>query len=340
MNIKRTWVALLLGLEITVTSASQQANDALAVARTLLQQGRNEEAITELKRLATLDPKAKGVNHELGVAYYRQSEYLEAAKYFDRALQENPNDRDAAQLMGLSYYSVGRPADAIPALEKVRAWYPNTNMDAIYILGICYALTKRYPEARSTFAKLYRVPEDSAAAHLTLASILVRQGFDPVAESEARRALELSSQLPLAHFMLGELCVYKADYACAVAEYGAELAINPGYAPALSHLGEVYWRLNRYDESEEALQRAIWLDSTSAEPYVTLGKVYFKKRQWTTAERTLQRAIAGDPSNYTAHYFLAQVYKAMEKPEAAEREMGIATRLQQKQGISQGRLRQ
>lgn len=339
MGFKTTWAALVLGAAVAAASASQEANDALATARAMIQQGRNEEAITELQRLAALDPTAKGVNHELGVAYYHQTEYLKASQYLVRALQENPNDRDAAQLLGLSYYSVGRPADAIPALEKVHAWYPNANMDAIYILGICYALTKRYPDARRIFAKLYRVPEDSAAAHLMLASILVRQGFDPVAENEARTALKLASQLPLTHFMLGELCVYKADYACALAEYDAELAINPGYAPALSHLGEVYWRLNRFDESEEALQRAIWLDATSAGPYVTLGKVYFKKRQWLSAEHTLQRAIAGDPGNYTAHYFLAQVYKAMERPEAAEREMSIATRLQQKQGISQGRVR-
>jgi tetratricopeptide (TPR) repeat protein len=339
MGLKTTWTAFILGAAVTFASASQEANDALATARALIQQGRNEEAITELNRLAARDPKAKGVNHELGVAYYHQSEYLKAAQYLVRALQENPNDRDAAQLLGLSYYSVGRPADAIPALEKVHAWYPNANMDAIYILGICYVLTERYPEARRTFAKLYRVPEDSAAAHLMLASILVRQGFDPVAENEVRRALELASQLPLAHFMLGELCVYKADYACAVREYEAELAINPGYAPALSHLGEVYWRLNRYDESEEAVQRAIWLDSTSAEPYVILGKVFFKKRQWMTAEQMLQRAVTGDPSNYTAHYFLAQVYKATGNSEAAEREMSIAIRLQEKQGVNQGRVR-
>lgn len=339
MGFKKTWVALMLGLQITSTSASQQADDALATARALIQQDRNQEAITELKRLAALDPKAKGVNHELGVAYYHQGEYLKAAQYLERALQENPKDRDAAQLMGLSYYSLGRPADAIPMLEKVRAWYPNANMDATYILGICYALTRRYPAARRTFAKLYGVPEDSAAAHLMLASILVRQGFDPVAEYEARTALQLVPELPLAHFTLGELSVYKADYASALAEYEAELAINPGYAPTLARLGEVYWRLNRYDESEEVLQRAIWLDSTSVEPYVILGKVYFKKRQWMTAERMLQRAITGDPSDYTAHYFLAQVYKAIGKPEAAEREMSIATRLQQKQGMSQGRLR-
>ena len=161
-----------IGGAVTAASASQEANDALATARALIQQGRNEEAITELKRLAALDPKAKGVNHELGVAYYHQNEYLNAAQYLVLALQENPNDHDTAQLLGLSYYAVGRPADAIPALEKVHAWYPNANMDAIYVLGICYALTKRYPEARRALARLYRVPEDSAAAHLMLASVL------------------------------------------------------------------------------------------------------------------------------------------------------------------------
>jgi len=339
MNLKKTCVALMLGMAIISASASPQLNDSLTKARSLNEQNRSQEAIAELKRFAALDPTAKGVNHELGVAYYHEGEYLEAARYFERALQENSNDRDAAQLMGLSYYSVGRPADAIPALEKVRAWYPNANMDAIYILGICYALTKRYLDARRTFAKLYKVPEESAAAHLTLASMLVRQGFDPVAEAEARAALELAPQLPLAHFTLGELCVYKADYDRALAEYKAELTINPGYAPALARLGEVYWRLNRYGEAEEVLQQAIWLDSTSAEPYVVLGKVYFKERQWMTAERVLQRAIAVDSGNYTAHYFLGQVYKATGKSEAAEREMSIATRLQQKQGMSQGRVR-
>ena len=120
----------MLGMAIISASASPQLNDSLTKARSLNEQNRSQEAIAELKRFAALDPTAKGVNHELGVAYYHEGEYLEAARYFERALQENPNDRDAAQLMGLSYYSVGRPADAIPALKRcapgtrMRTWTP------------------------------------------------------------------------------------------------------------------------------------------------------------------------------------------------------------------------
>src|SRR5256885_7748909 len=65
--------------------------------------------------------------------------------------------------MGLSYYLAGRPAEAIAPLEEVQTWYPSANVDAAYILGICYVQTKDYPNARKAFAKMFAVPPDSAA---------------------------------------------------------------------------------------------------------------------------------------------------------------------------------
>ncbi len=318
-------------LTLGADGIAQQEDEALATARSLIQQNKNDEAIAQLKTLAARRPGMMGINHELGVAYYRKSAYWEAAKYLKDAWQENPEDRDAAQLLGLSYYFSGKPAEAIPPLEKIRSWHPNSHMDAMYILGLCYALTKNYALALQSFAGLYGVAADSATAHLVLARVLLRQGFDPVAEEEVHRALSRSAQLPLAHFTLGEFYIYKADYSKAAQEFETELAINPGYAPALTRLGEVYWRLDRYDDAEKVLQRSIWLDSTASEPHVIMGKVLVKKRQFALAERALQRAIAIDPNSYTAHYFLGQVYREMGRPDAAEREMKIAAQIQQRQ---------
>jgi tetratricopeptide (TPR) repeat protein len=312
------------------THAAQE-DQALAAARSLIQQNKNDEAIVQLKALAERQPGMRGINHELGVAYYRKGDYLEAAKYLKDAWQENLEDRDAAQLLGLSYYFSGRPAEAIPPLEKIRSWYPNASMDSIYTLGLCYVLTKNYARALETFAPLYGVAADSAAAHLLLARMLLRQGFDPVAEDEVRKVLALSPRMPLAHFTLGEFYVYKADYSKAAREFKEELGISPCYAPALTLLGEVYWRLNRYDDAEKVLERSIWLDSTTSGPYVIMGKVLARKGQFALAERALQRAIAIDPNSYTAHYFLGQVYRETGRPDAAEREMKIAARIQQQQ---------
>ena len=318
-------------------ACAQSENDALSTARSLLQQGKNDAAIAWLKNVAAAHPELKGVNHELGVAYYREGEYLAASNYLQDAWDENEDDRDAAQLLGLSYYFSGRPIEAIPALEKVRSWRPNANIDALYILGICYAVAERRAEARRMFAQLYGVSSDSAAAHLLMARMLLRQGFDPVAESEVRAALLISPQLPLAHLTLGVLSLYGGNYSRAAQEFKEELALNPTCASALTHLGEVYGRLDRDEDSHTVLRRSIGLDSTAAEPYVVLGKIFLRGRQVGLAEQNLLHAIHLDPNNYTAHYILGQLYRDEGRSEAAQREMKAAARIQQLHGANVGR---
>jgi tetratricopeptide (TPR) repeat protein len=329
---KNLAAVLLCAAVPCASAAGQQEDRELASAHSLLEQNKNAEAITQLKGLLARHPEMKGIKRDLGFAYYHEGEYLEAATYLDQAWRENPEDRDAAQLLGLSLYSSGKPAEAIPALEKVHSWHPTENMDAIYILGLCYILTKNYSQGRKIFAQLYGVSADSAESHLLLARMLLRQGFDPIGEEEIRRALSISPQLPLAHFTLGELDVYKADYTAAAAEFQKELSTNASYAPALTRLGDVYWRLGRTGEAEKVLRQSIWLDSTNAEPHVTLGKVLSKEGRLIVAEREFQKAISLDPGSYTAHYSLGELYRNQGKTEAAEREMKIAARIQQQQG--------
>src|SRR5262249_17318798 len=157
---------------------------------------------------------------------------LKAIEYFKKATAENSNDNEAVQLLGLSYYLAGRPTDAIPYLEKVQGWYAKANVDAAYILGLCYIQSKDYPQARKAFAGMVDVGPDSAASYLFTARMLLRQEFVPVAEEYAKKAAELDPMLPLAHFLLGELYLFKSQIPDAINEIQKELAINPGYAPA------------------------------------------------------------------------------------------------------------
>jgi tetratricopeptide (TPR) repeat protein len=337
----RLAMTLLLGLLVlppaAIAAAEEPQNDGLSAARSLLERGRNREAISLLKDVLASQPELKGVNHDLGVAYYREGEYLEAARYLDQAWKENAEDHDAAQLLGLSNYFSGRPAEAIPPLEKVRSWRTDRNIDAVYVLGVCYAIAKRYSESLGVVAQLYGVSPESATAHLLLGRILLRQGFDPVAERELTAALLLSPKLPLAHLALGELSVYGGDYRKAVREFQEELAVNPACAPALTHLGEVYWRLNRDQESERVLRRSIGLDPADPAPYVVLGKVLIRAGRSALAEQSLHRAAELDPGNYSAHYFLGRLYRNQGRPEAAQREMKAAARIQQLQAGGGGR---
>lgn len=301
---------------------------ALRDARRLSEQGKFDEALGKLEALTLEEPELKGLAHELGVTYYKKSDYLKATASFKKALEEDPGDNEAVQLMGLSYYLAGRPAEAIAPLEKVQTWYPSANVDAAYILGVCYMQTKDYPSARKAFAKMFAVPADSAASYLFTARMLLRQDFAPVAEEYAKKAVDLDPKLPLAHLLLGELYLYKSRLPEAIEQFQKELELNPGEAAVYYKLADAYSRLQKYEEAERLLQRSIWLDATSTGPYILMGKVLEKKGETALAVRALQRAIAMDPNNPMPHHLLGQAYREMGRTEEAERELKLAEQLQ------------
>jgi len=310
---------------------SSPSNGAFDQPRHLLQQGKYDAALAALHDIEAQRPATKGLSHELGIAYYKKSDYLNAIAYLKKAREENPDDSEAVQLLGLSFYLAGRPADAIAPLEKVQTWFPSANVDAAYILGICYIQTKDYPHARGAFARMFGVSADSAASYLFTARMLLRQDFGPVAEEYAQKAVALDPKLPLVHFLLGELDLYHSKIPEAVDEFQKELQLNPGYAPAYYKLADAYSRIQKFDEAEKLLQRSIWLDSTSTGPYILMGKVLVKKGETELAVRSLQRALAMDPNNPVPHHLLGQAYRDLGRTEDADRELKVAAQLEERQ---------
>src|SRR6202158_381578 len=138
------------------SAASSGAPSDFRQARQLMQLGKIDEAIADLQTLEARDPAAKGLALEMGTAYYKKSDFPKAIEFLKKATAADPANEEAIQLLGLSYYLGGQPADAIPLLERVQGWYSRANVDAAYILGICYIQTKDYAQARKAFGKMFR----------------------------------------------------------------------------------------------------------------------------------------------------------------------------------------
>ncbi len=297
----------------------------------LAQQGKYDEAFAMLNSLADKTPRPAGLSHAFGMVYYTKGDVLKAAEYFKQATVENPNDKEAVQLLGLSYYRAGRPNEAIPYLEQVQSWYPHANVDASYVLGVAYIEAKDYPNARKSFATMFDVPPDSAAGYLFTARMLFRQEFTPVAEDYAQKATTIDPKLPLAHQLLGEIHLFMSKIPDAVKDFEAELAINPANPATYYKLADAYSRVQKYDDAERLLQRSIWLDATSTGPYVLLGKVLQKKGEPVLAINYLQRAADMDPNNPMTHQLLGQAFRDVGNAADAERELKTAEQLRNKQ---------
>ena len=143
---------------------------------------------------------------------------------------------------------------------------PNADADANYVLGLCYLNAQNFDAARGAFAEQYGVPANSGAAYLLLARMLMAANLPEQAADAARKSLELSPGLPLAHFLLGQVALFKSDVEAATREFEAERAINPTYAPIYERLGDLYSRVAQYELAQQCLMKSISLDTSSTGP--------------------------------------------------------------------------
>jgi tetratricopeptide (TPR) repeat protein len=327
----RTFLFAMLLLAVSASLPAQatisSGPDDFAKAQDLLNHGHPDEAIAILKTLEAVAPPIKGVEHALGTAYYSIGELNEAKNAFAKAIEQDASDQDSVQMEGLVLYRLGQPGAAIPYLERVVQWTSNANADAQTVLGLCFVSVKRYDDARITYAKLFGEPPESAAAYLVLATILRNMDLSESAAIQVKRALDISPDLPLAHFMLGEIALEKSDFDQATRQFEAERLINPDYAPAYERLGDAYMSLEKLPEAQRALTKAITLDTTLASAFVKMGMVLLRRQDVQTAVMYLQHAEKLSPDDFETHSFLAQAYHRIGQEDDAKRENAIANKL-------------
>jgi predicted Zn-dependent protease len=307
---------------------SATRSQVLADAQRLINRGHASDALQELDAVATTDPTLPGLDRTRGLALYTLNRLPEADQAFAKALIADPNDLECAQMRGLVLYRLGRPADAIPLLERAPGWGPQTKADPSYVLALCYMDTRRYDDARHAFAAQYGFPPDSAPAYLLTARMLLRREYLPIAQTFATHALELDPQIPLAHGLLGEIALAGNHLEDAISELDKERLRNPLEGSTYERLGDAYSRAGRYNDAEKVLQQAVLLEPHSTGPYILLGKVILKQGDAVGAMTYLQKAQTMDPANYMTHNLLAQAYRALGRDAEAKQEIELTEKLQ------------
>lgn len=322
-------VADVLAQQVGPTPAVAAPPALIAQAQNLLKAGQIDAAI---KLLLAADGSVADAQTDylLGLAYYQKRDYERAIRHLARAPTQASADglqyQQSMQMLGLSHYLLGHVREAVPYLEQVSRWVPEST-EIAYALGGSYIQTRELDKARAAFARLFKLPPQSAAAYLLNAQMMVRQQFEESAEKELQQALALDPKLPQANFLLGELAIYHANIPRGIELLQKEIAINPAFAMAYYRLGEAYTRQLKWDEAVAPLQESIWLNPYFSGPYIVLGKVYLKKADLPNAESLLRRALRMDPNNFSAHHLLAQVLQQANRLDEARKEFETAEQL-------------
>ncbi len=194
-------------------STSGSAKQHLESGRAFLQDGRLNEAISELSTAASLDPRLGEAHNLLGVAYTQKGLQDRAKDSYERAVKAEPEDAQTLNNLGFSLYQNGNYRAAIDRLKRAVKLAPRDER-ILNNLGLALCRIGKFEEAYKNFARA----GGELTGNLNIAKMLERFGRD----EEAIKYYE-----------------------------GARL-VDPHSSIALRRLADLYQRIGKTEESQTA----------------------------------------------------------------------------------------
>lgn len=282
-----------------------------------------KEAIPLYRKALSLNPSMTGIRLNLGLAYFKSGAMTEAIQTFTPLLKAYPADSPeymrVQTLIGLSHYSRGDFAAAIPYLRKAANSDPQSIMYRFSLAQSCLS-AKQYQCVLDTYKELLRLNAESAAVDM-----LAGQAYDEMkntsgAIEQFRAAVKADPKWPNVHFGLGYLLWTQNQCDEASKEFQAELENVPDNAQAMTFLADCKIQLGQSSDALPLAEKAVKIDPSIAKAHMDLGIIYQEKGQLQDALRELTVAVKLMPQDSNIHWRLARLYQAMGRKEEAKAE--------------------
>lgn len=220
-----------------VSLAPRSTQAEVGLGTSLLALGRSKEAVPVLERTAKLAPADRMVQRSLGHAYQKENDLFNGERVLKALVETDPQDAESWSYLGTLFYDTNYYTRALEAFDHVLQLRPDDVLAQIYKAGSLAQLgrtdeagssyrnleSREGPAARPEFWLGYAqflfeeqqlkpsleainrasaVLPDSAKLLFWRARILMNMGETEQAESDAKRAVALSPDLPNAHNLL------------------------------------------------------------------------------------------------------------------------------------------
>jgi TolB-like protein/Flp pilus assembly protein TadD len=146
-----------------------------------------------------------------------------------------------------------------------------------------------------------------------------------------QKALAIDESHPIANIALAQAYAYQRQFEKSLAQAERAVALNPNMARPNAQLGVALFRLGRYEEAIQSLDKAIRLDPKGPGHYfLWLGEAYCFAGQYEEAIAELKKAIGRVPNSAMFRVALAAIYSMAGREEEARAEVAEVLRLDPK----------
>ena len=240
------------------TADSKNQNYIYALAVSLQETGRADEALSYYKRIADLPQ----VQNAMGVIYQQQGHLVKAKHAFQKAVQKDPHNANA--------------------------W---TNLGAM-----CLAASQTQ-EAKKYLKKAIACDAAQGNAHILLSQLLLGEGQVAAAKKCCLQGLDVLPNYAPLWQMLGRICQKQQQWAQALDAIQKAVGLDLYNETLLYDKGVVLEQLQRTDEAEQAYRDSLRLNPSFAPSVNKLAILLHKKGVSVEALELYRQLIRENPND-------------------------------------------
>ena len=270
----------------------------LAVAQ--VNDGKDGQGLKHLQAVITTQtPSAPEPYLTLGKAYVSRGDNAEAARWFEAALKQQPDNRPALRELATALLATHQDAQALETLNRAVTLYPNDDM-LLTNLGNVYLRMNKPTEAQTALARAITANPELADAHNLLGLVALQTPDKTAAEKSFREAIRWQPDLAEAQNNLATLLTGNHEFVEAKFHFARALAINPDYADAHHGLGLLLILTNSIPQATAALREAVRLKPASAQNHDDLADALAAQGQTAQAAEEYRKVLQLKPNQSDA----------------------------------------
>ena len=249
---------------------------------------------------------------EEAIALHRAGDLGGAEPLYRAALQLDPAEPRATQMLGVLQFQRGRPALAVELLRRAVELSP-ASAECHGNLGSVLAAGGHLTEAMAAYRRAVELKPTFAEAHVNLGNAL-RQCGDVVAAAESyRQATVACPEMSAAHRNLGLLMAEAGEWAGAVASLRQACSLRPGAGPELLDLANTLAAAGDLPMAADTYGRATAVSPGSVDAWNGLGTTLTRLGRFAEAIDAFERGLAVAPDTAEVHFNLALSLRAVDR---------------------------
>lgn len=272
-------------------------------AKTLLEQGKLEDAEKILLQALELPQKDALVYKYLGAIYEKQGKILECVEAYQTSAEINPQDKNIWQRLGFALTTVKKYENAVKSFENANKVQPS-NSDTFTGWGMALMKQGKFAEAQAKFADATRFNKYNFTAVFLGAVVDIKLEMYDKAEMKLSF---LANVCPNANntFEFARLKALKDDLESAIHYAKKSVDFNKNMLPAYILLGQVYTEKFDFENMQKAFSDAENQQLHCGSLFFEWGKCLEKFNKLDDAKSKFEKALEQDNENPDILIYLA-----------------------------------